>query len=246
MQDAELCSVRISICVPDSGLFAELNALAEQFNFERSVIDDVYSPRWNIPPTASVLTIRYDSESSGLVRTGARMTRWGMTGVGSGRRRWRLFNARAETVQRLPSFRGSFTARRCIVPASGFYEWKKGASGAQTPMWFQRRDEAAIGFAGIWTREIEAGNEIETCSIITCEANRLVGSVHHRIPVVLSGESQVEWLNPDTELERLTALLHPVEWNAFEYYAVSNAVNRTENDHAGLCCPVCVGQPSLV
>ena len=189
------------------GLFPELDALAEQFNFDPSIMQDIYHPRWNIPPTASVLTIHNDSQESVSSKNSARLLRWGMAGTRSNKTSKvsrPLFNARAETVHKLPSFRDAFRSRRCLIPASGFYEWKKASSGKRTPMWFERKDNAPVAFAGIWSRERTPDGDIDSCAIITCAANNLVrpsiiecpsssrrtpitnGSVNMRIPTSCS------------------------------------------------------------
>ena len=119
------------------GLFAELDALAEQFNFDPSIMHDIYSPRWNIPPTVPVLAVQPSSSEVQSGRNTASLMRWGMTGARNPRTKGSsrpLFNARAETVHRLPSFRQPFKERRCLVPASGFYEWRKDESGRRTPI----------------------------------------------------------------------------------------------------------------
>ena len=120
------------------GLFAELDALAEQFNFDPSIMRDIYSPRWNIPPMVPVMAVQPSSSESQSGKNTVCLMRWGMAGARNPRSRGSrrpLFNARAETVHRLPSFRQSFRKRRCLVPASGFYEWGKDESGGRTPVW---------------------------------------------------------------------------------------------------------------
>ena len=213
------------------GLFAELDALAEQFNFDPSIMRDIYSPRWNIAPTAAALTVRHGCAASDSAKNEARLTRWGMTGAGNARARRPLFNARAETVDRLPSFRHAFANRRCLIPASGFYEWRKGESGGKTPVWFRREDDMRVAFAGIWARERAVGGEVETCSIITCEANALVAPVHHRMPVIVPLEAYDDWLNFNTDAATLLSLLQPVECSGMSWHPVSNEVNRSANDH---------------
>ena len=222
------------------GLFAELDALAEQFNFDPSIMRDIYSPRWNIPPTTPVLSVLHNTQVSESNENTARLLRWGMTGArgprskGSGHR---LFNARAETVDRLPSFRNAFAGRRCLIPANGFYEWRKDASGGKTPVWFRREDDAPVAFAGIWAQERAAVGEVETCAIITCEANELVAPVHHRMPVTVPRTAYREWLNPDTKSERLPDLLLPTEWDDLQHYPVSKEVNNAGNDYPALIEP---------
>ena len=219
------------------GLFAELDALAEQFNFDPSIMQDIYSPRWNIPPTVPVLTVQQSTEEQTVGRNIARLLRWGMKGV-QGKNQPKssrpLFNARCETVHRLPSFRRAFRERRCLIPADGFYEWRKDESGSRTPVWFHREDSAPIAFAGIWSSESTSEANIDSCAIITCAANALVSSVHARMPVILQPQSYEEWLNPEAEINDLLALVQPTEWQEMSYYSVSSEVNRAANDYPSL------------
>ncbi len=224
------------------GLFAELDALAEQFNFDPSIMRDIYSPRWNIPPTVPVLTVRRSSDKRTAGENTAGLLRWGMTGArGSqaGRSSRTLFNARGETVHTLPSFRDAFATRRCLIPASGFYEWRKDSSGIRTPEWFRRNDGTPIAFAGIWSRELTPDGYIDACAIITCAANNLVSGVHHRMPVVLPPRSYRQWLRADEDPDALLALLQPREWQEMSYHSVSSDVNRATNDYPALVERAC-------
>ena len=219
------------------GLFAELDALAEQFNFDPSIMQDIYSPRWNIPPTVPVLTVQQSTEERTAGRNTARLLRWGMKGV-QGKNQSKssrpLFNARGETVHRLPSFRRAFRERRCLIPADGFYEWKRDENGSRTPVWFHREDGAPVAFAGIWSSESASDCNIDSCAIITCASNALVSSVHARMPVILQPQSYEEWLNPEAEINDLLALVQPAEWQEMSYYSVSSEVNRAANDYPSL------------
>ena len=200
-------------------------------------MQDIYSPRWNIPPTVPVLTVQPSSREGQPGRNTARLMRWGMTGArnprtkGSGRP---LFNARAETVHRLPSFRQPFRERRCLVPASGFYEWRRDDSGDRTPIWFHHEEEATVAFAGIWSAERADDGDINNCGVITCAANELVAPVHQRMPVILPHEAYEDWLNPDTDMGTLLALLQPDEWPDMARHPVSTEVNRAANDYPAL------------
>ena len=152
------------------GLFAELDALAEQFNFDPSVMRDIYSPRWNISPTVPVLTVQPSSSEEHTGKNAAGMLRWGMTGARNPRSKGSsrpLFNARAETVHRLPSFRQAFRERRCLIPANGFYEWRKDKSGGRVPMWFHRVDSVPVAFAGIWAIESADDGDLNACAIMS-------------------------------------------------------------------------------
>lgn len=217
------------------GLFAELDALAEQFNFDPSIMRDIYFPRWNIPPTVPVLTVQPASSEGQSGKNTARLLRWGMTRGPRSRGSSRpLFNARAETVHRLPSFRLPFKERRCLVPASGFYEWRKDESGSRTPVWFHPEDDAPAAFAGIWSAERADNGNVDACAVITCSANELVTPVHQRMPVILPTEAYDDWLSPDTDAETLLALLQPVEWSGMSCHPVSTEVNRAANDYPAL------------
>ena len=219
------------------GLFAELDELAEQFNFDPSIMQDIYSPRWNIPPTVPVLAVQPSSSEVQSGKNTARLLRWGMTGArnprtrGSGRP---LFNARAETVHRLPSFRQPFQERRCLIPASGFYEWRRDEAGGRMPVWFHHEEKATVAFAGIWSAERAGDGDIDACAVITCAANELVAPVHQRMPVILSPEAYDDWLSPDADVGTLLALLQPVEWPDMSCHPVSTEVNRAANDYPAL------------
>ena len=219
------------------GLFAELDALAEQFNFDPSIMRDIYSPRWNIPPTAPVLTVHSESSEGQSGKNEAKLLRWGMIGARSPRAKSGsrpLFNARAETVSRLRSFRQPFRERRCLIPASGFYEWIRDDSGRRTPVWFHREDDASVAFAGIWSAERTDDGDIDACAVITCEANDLVAPVHHRMPVILPPKMYREWLDPAADAAGLLALVQPLEWPGMAHHEVSKEVNRAANDYPAL------------
>ena len=221
------------------GLFAELDALAEQFNFDLSIMQDIYSPRWNIPPTVPVMTVQPSSSEDLSAKNTARLLRWGMTGARNPRAKSSrpLFNARGETVHRLSSFRQPFRERRCLIPASGFYEWRKDDSGGRTPVWFHRLDDAPVAFAGIWSVERADDEDINACAVITCAANELVAQVHHRMPVMLPQDRYWEWIDPQADVEDLLALVQPTEWPDVAHHTVSRDVNRVANDYSALVRP---------
>lgn len=222
------------------GLFAELDDLAGQFNFAADPVRDDYRPRWNIPPSAPALTVHNGGGRDGAGARVPRILRWGM-GRGGGRRGGGagrpLFNARAETIGQLPSFRDAFRRRRCLIPANGFYEWRQGAGRGQAPVWFHRADGATAAFAGIWGTAQTAGGSVDACAVITCAANGLVAPIHHRMPVILQPEQYRLWLAKDLEAEALLALLRPAEWPEMACHPVAAAVNRSGNDGPWLALP---------
>ena len=228
------------------GLFSELDDLAEQFNFAPTVVRDIYQPRWNIPPTTGILTVQSDTVQNrdDPDDPDARIPgvlRWGMTAArprqGAGANR-PLFNARAETIRQRPSFRDAFAHRRCLVPANGFYEWRKDPSGSRVPVWFHRPDGAPVAFAGIWSTSHTPDGPVDACAIITCAANELTAPIHDRMPVILQPDQYGLWLAPDLDAEPLLTLLQPVEWPDMILHAVSSIVNRASNNDPTLVQPI--------
>jgi putative SOS response-associated peptidase YedK len=153
----------------------------------------------------------------------------------------RMINARAETLAEKPSFRDAFKKRRCIIPASGFYEWRKKGSGAKQPFYFYLREKEVFGFAGLWEEWIdkESGDVLETCTIITTEANGVLKPVHDRMPVILKADDYSRWLDPkENNTDRLQKLLVPYPADEMDSHAVSTSVNIPEADSAELIKPL--------
>ncbi len=107
-----------------------------------------------------------------------------------------LINARAETLAEKPAFRAACRARRCLIPATGFYEWTKDAAGRRLPWYIHRSDTAPLAFAAIWQswQGKDRSEEITTCAIVTTAANREMSAVHHRMPLILEPEDWALWL----------------------------------------------------
>ena len=138
-------------------------------------------------------------------------------------------NARAETVDRLPLFREAFAKRRCLIPATGFYEWQQREDGKQ-PYRFRRKDLEPFAFAGIWEFARLGGEEILSTAIIVGQANPLVGGIHDRMPVKLMLEDYDRWLATANSADELKSLLRPYDADLMEAYAVSRVVNSVKND----------------
>jgi len=180
-------------------------------------------PAPNVSPTQGVLAVRADADGS---RVGS-VFRWGLVpfwakdlSIGQ-----KMINARSETVATKPAFRNAFKQRRCLIPASGFYEWARDG-GKRQPYFFRRRDGEPYAFAGIWDRWTSAqGEEVETVSILTTEANEVVGSVHPRMPVILLPEAEDTWLSPAAPAELLLELARPYPVELMQGYPVTAAVN---------------------
>lgn len=203
-----------------------------------------WHPRWNLAPTADALLVaptseglRVESSLWGLIPTWARDDQASK----------RLFNARAETVDRLPSFRDAFRDGRVIVPADAFYEWENpdhlAAQGIAVPKKSPKQPWAYLptggrpfAFAGISAmRPGEQGEAVRTFSLITTEANAVVARIHDRMPVMLIDEAARDaWLDPDTPIADLRALLGPAPDDALAPRRVSRAVSNARNEGPGL------------
>jgi putative SOS response-associated peptidase YedK len=192
-------------------------------------------PRYNIAPTQDVLAVRRQRTGSRQ----ARLFRWGLVpywaedpAMGN-----RLINARAESVATRAAFREPFKQRRCLVPAQGFYEWKK-FGRAREPWLVRMKGGATFAFAGLWDRWAGAGNTIESCALVTTAANPLVAPIHGRMPVLLDRKSYDLWLDPEASEDDLRTLLAPFPAEVMEAFPVSPRVNGTAVDDADLARPV--------
>src|SRR5467141_3326751 len=148
----------------------------------------LWVPRYNIAPSQDVQVI--------VTRATARevaLFRWGLIPSWSKEPKG-FINARAETLETKPSFRESFQRRRCLIPADGFYEWKR-TGRARQAFFFQMSDEAPFAFAGIWDEWRKDGVSIVSCAIVTTGANELLEPIHDRMPVILPEESTELWLD---------------------------------------------------
>ena len=206
-----------------------------QAKFDSSIAEGA---RYNIAPSQMIDTV--------LNQEGERILsqlKWGLVPhwakdaeIGN-----RMINARAETLTEKPSFREAFCKSRCIIPATGFYEWQKKTTGAKQPYYFYLKDKDVFGFAGLWETWLdkETGEELETCTIITTEANDILKPVHDRMPVILKPESYEMWLDEKVkDEERLGKLLVPYPSEEMTSHPVSKSVNISDSDSAELIMPL--------
>lgn len=133
-----------------------------------------------------------------------------------------LINARAETLAEKPAFRAACRDRRCLIPASGFFEWTKAEDGTRLPWYFSRRDGAPIAFAGIW-QSWGPDDPVRTCAIVTTAANRRVAEIHHRMPLILEPEDWPLWLGETGK--GAARLMVPGDDDVLEFHRVDPAVN---------------------
>jgi putative SOS response-associated peptidase YedK len=185
-------------------------------------------PNYNIAPNQMVLVVRQVSDH----RT-VDMMKWGLVpswakdpAVGS-----RMINARAETAAEKPSFRHAIRYRRCIVPASGYFEWKQ-VGKFKTPYYFRMKEGAPLGLAGIWEEWKTPDNSpLHTLSILTTSANRIVAPIHDRMPVILPPDEYSRWLSRHiTRPEELQTLYQSFPAELLEAYPVSDKVNSPRNN----------------
>lgn len=201
-----------------------LSTFIKHFGFKP--LDDL-PERYNIAPTENIPAIRKSPDGSRQLS----LFRWGLVPQWSKKFPSGMINARSETINEKPSFRQAFRQRRCIIPASGFYEWRKIGS-RKTPFYIHMANDDPMAFAGIWeTWRTPEGAWIETCAILTTKANGLVAKLHDRMPVILPKESYDTWLNPDEhDPEILKKLLVPYPSEAISMHPVSTLVNKVGND----------------
>jgi len=189
----------------------------------------VWTPRYNIAPTQSVLAIRAhgDARMPALFRWGL-IPNWAKDpAIGS-----RMINARSETVSDKPSFRSAFRRRRCLVLADGFYEWQATGGARKQPWHIERQDGRPFAFAGLWESwDSGEGSAIESCTIITTTPNSRLAEIHDRMPVILDADSYDEWINPEgQDVDRLLELLVPCPDDFLVTHPVSTYVNSPKNE----------------
>jgi putative SOS response-associated peptidase YedK len=192
-------------------------------------------PRFNIAPTDPVIAIRRTEEA----KNQAGRLRWGLVpGFWAEKKGQRpLINARAESVATQPAFKESFERRRCLIPADGFYEWRRDESGKQ-PIWFSEPERELFAFAGIWAELRPEGRDpVVSCALITCPPNDLMRPVHDRMPVVLERDLESVWLDPGADVDDLLEILHPAPAGALELREVGTAVNNAREDGPHLLDP---------
>jgi len=223
-------------------LKTEAGRLAELFHALHVEGADVIVPRYNIAPGSPVLIVR-DTPTGRAIEH----VRWGLVPswaddpkIGYG-----MINARSETAAVKPAFKSAMKYRRCIVPVSGFYEWKKIDSKTKQPHHITVQGADAFGLAGLWEGwQDAAGNELQTCAILTCGPNEMMADLHDRMPVILKPSDYDAWLDPDQQdAVRASRLLRPYSAAKMVAWPVSTYVNKAGNE--GERCIEPAGQQGL-
>ena len=216
-------------------LFDSAASLAEAFG-----LADVPSlpPRYNIAPSQTVAAVRIPSEGVGRELA---LLRWGLIpswakdpSIGS-----RMINARSESAAEKPAFRAAIRRRRCLVPADGFYEWKR-ADGRKQPYYVRMRDRKTFAFGGIWESwEGPEGEAVESCALLTTGSNELIEAIHDRMPVIISPADYERWLSPEEkDPSALVPFYRPYPSDAMSAYPVGTAVNNPKTDTPALIEPL--------
>lgn len=217
-------------------LACEHEALRIRFGFQsESPLTDQHVPRYNIAP----------SQANPVVTNGEhrqlRPMRWGLiphwakdASIGA-----KMINARAETAHVKPSFRDAFKNHRCLIPATGFYEWETiPATRSKQPLFVSVKDQDIFAFAGLWSCWHDPhGDDVLSYTILTTEPNDYMKSFHHRMPVILQPEHEESWLDPSCTPDRLHEILSPYPADCMAAFSVGRLVNSPRNDSAECVVP---------
>ena len=204
-------------------IFSNTSKLNSHFNLASTA---KFTHSYNVAPGSDIPVIRLSQNKRELVTC-----HWGLIPHWSKDTKLQPINAKAETISEKPFFRSTFLKSRCLIPANGFYEWQ-GTTGHKQPYYFKLKDSELLAFAGLWDRWEQGGKTIESCTIITTEANIIMNPIHHRMPVILDPEKYDEWL-----IDGNKEILIPYS-GKMKCYPVSTAVNDPENNSSSLIQPV--------
>jgi len=214
-------------------LHANPHVVALQFGL---TTDPEFKPLYNIAPSLQILAVREDKERGRHTD----LYRWGLIpswakdlSIGN-----RMANARAETVAEKPSFKSAFKRWRCLVPASGFYEWKA-VAGKKLPYYVRPKRDELFGLAGITELWHGREGEVRSVCLITTEPNELMREIHDRMPVILPREDYGAWLDPSNQdPATLSVFLRPFPTAQMEAYPVGRAVSNARNEGKELIEPI--------
>lgn len=200
--------------------------------------DFAYEPRYNITPTQPVVIVL---EREG--KRSAELFRWGFvpTWVKDPREFPLLINARAETMAEKPAFRNAVRNSRCVVPASGYYEWMKAPGGKRLPYYISSAETETMSFAGLYsTWAGPNGEEVDTVAIVTVEPNLEISSVYDRMPAILRGDAAIDaWLNTrDVSAKEAVALAVSPPAGTMKYHPVGKAIGNAKSESPDLIRPI--------
>jgi putative SOS response-associated peptidase YedK len=205
--------------------------LAERFSV---VVPDFYKPHYNAAPTQLLPVI------TSAAREGLSVFYWGTSPEWSKNKTLaeKLINVRREYFEEKPALKRTLMKARCIVPADGFYAWKKVGKKTSIPYRFVPVNGEPFGFAALWEEfEDTDGNEIQTFSIITVPSNPMVATVSERMPLVLEKDVEAEWLNPDAAQIRIEEIMKSPSEGSINFYPVSPVISNTARDLPSMILP---------
>lgn len=189
-------------------------------------LPDGLEPNYNAAPGQFLpVIIKLDDQINSL-----EIMRWGLVPFWSKDEKigYKMINARAESINQKPSFRKPFASQRCLVPAMGFYEWKK-LGNAKQPYFIKPKNNSLISMAGLYDHwKTTDGKILKTYTIITTQPNEIVKLIHNRMPVILNPETEKLWLDQDREQSSLLEILQPAPENDLSAFMVSKSVNNPE------------------
>lgn len=214
-------------------LITDARALVDFFQV-RTTLD--LEPRYNIAPSQDVPVVRRPGSERELATL-----RWGLIPhwAKNDKIGYRMINARAETLAEKPSFRSAFRHRRCLIPATGFYEWKP-ADGGKQPYNIRIGDGKLFAFAGLWESWKGGDNKsVESCTIIVTNANEVIRPLHDRMPVILHPGDYEDWLDPELhDPDMLQPLLQPCPSKWLNCYPVNRRVGSPAKDDPECVTPL--------
>ncbi|WP_096434967.1 SOS response-associated peptidase [Alteribacter populi] len=219
-------------------LYADPDFLEREFEIENATDVFPIEHRYNIAPSQDVLSI-----VAGKHANRAGFMRWGLipTWAKDSSIGYKMINARSETAHEKPSFRSLIQKRRCLIIASGFYEWRKEGIKKQ-PYYIQLSSKEPFVFAGLWDRWKHDGDTIVSCTILTTKANEKMATLHDRMPVILDREERQDWLNGNiTDPHLLEPLYTPYSSEKMSYYPVTSFVSSPKNEG-----PACIEEMTSV
>lgn len=223
----EMANLRGAIGDIEAGY--ELDRADEPFDEKGKLL----GARYNIAPSQMIPTIRTKADGAYALS----LVKWGLIPAWTkGKPKLAPINARGENVATSGMFRQAFERRRCLIPADGFYEWRKLDEKTKQPMFIHLKGDRPFAFAGLWERwkPDEQSEPIDTCTIITTAPNRLMKEIHDRMPVILAPDDFAKWLSRDVPGKDVADLLKPFDVDQMEAWPVSTMVNSPKNDAAEL------------
>jgi len=201
--------------------------------FHVEVYEKLYRPSYNCAPSQTLAVITNEKPEQ------LSFFRWGLVPFWAKdlKTGYKLINARAESVTEKSSFRGAFKNRRCLVPANGFFEWKR-LGKVKIPHRIFLKEENIFSMAGLWELwNSPEGDATYSFTIITTRPNSLMGEIHDRMPVILKKEDETRWLDTDTTQDSLLEMMKPFEANKMAAYPVSDSVNSPGNNNPDIILP---------